>query len=208
MENNLLEAIVALPDQMFYNTGIYSYIWILSKNTSHRRDAKVQLINAVDFWEPQKPKSLGNKRKFISPEHREKIVAMYQSFVEGENSKIFDTTDFGFHKVTVERPLTDEKGKPVLKKGAKQADPALRDTENIPLKRDIDDYFRQEVLPYVPDAWIDREKTKLGFEIPFTRYFYKYTPPRKSKDILTEIIDIEDDIRDTITSLLGRNGKA
>ena len=208
MENNLLEAIVALPDQMFYNTGIYSYIWILSKNKAKRRNAKVQLINAVDFWEPQKPKSLGNKRKFISPEHREKIVAMYQRFAEGEHCKIFDTTDFGYHKVTVERPIKDEHGKPVLKKGAKQADPALRDTENIPLKRDIDEYFRQEVLPYAADAWIDREKTKLGYEIPFTRYFYKYTPPRKSQDILAEIVGIEDEIRDTLTALLGRNGKA
>ena len=208
MENNLLEAIVALPDQMFYNTGIYSYIWILSKNKAKRRNAKVQLINAVDFWEPQKPKSLGNKRKYISPEYREKIVAMYRSFAEGEHCKIFDTTDFGYYKVTVERPLKDEQGKPVLKKGAKQADPALRDTENIPLKRDIDEYFRQEVLPYAADAWIDREKTKLGYEIPFTRYFYKYTPPRKSNDILAEIVGIEDEIRDTLTALLGRNGKA
>jgi type I restriction enzyme M protein len=208
MENNLLEAIVALPDQMFYNTGIYSYIWILSKNKAKRRNAKVQLINAVDFWEPQKPKSLGNKRKFISPEHRQKIVAMYQNFAEGEHCKIFDTTDFGYYKVTVERPLKDEQGKPVLKKGAKQADPALRDTENIPLKRDIDDYFRQEVLPYAGDAWIDREKTKLGYEIPFTRYFYQFSPPRKSTDILAEIVGIEDEIRDTLTALLGRNGKA
>lgn len=208
MENNLLEAIVALPDQMFYNTGIYSYIWILSKNKAKRRNAKVQLINAVDFWEPQKPKSLGNKRKYISPEYREKIVAMYRSFAEGEHCKIFDTTDFGYYKVTVERPLKDEQGKPVLKKGAKQAAPALRDTENIPLKRDIDEYFRQEVLPYAADAWIDREKTKLGYEIPFTRYFYKYTPPRKSNDILAEIVGIEDEIRDTLTALLGRNGKA
>ena len=208
MENNLLEAIVALPDQMFYNTGIYSYIWILSKNKAKRRNAKVQLINAVDFWEPQKPKSLGNKRKYISPEYRQKIVAMYQNFAEGEHCKIFDTTDFGYYKVTVERPLKDEQGKPVLKKGAKQADPALRDTENIPLKRDIDEYFRQEVLPHAADAWIDREKTKLGYEIPFTRYFYKYTPPRKSTDILAEIVGIEDEIRDTLTALLGRNGKA
>ena len=208
LENDLLEAIVALPDQMFYNTGIYSYIWILSKNKAKRRNAKVQLINAVDFWEPQKPKSLGNKRKYISPEYREKIVAMYRSFAEGEHCKIFDTTDFGYYKVTVERPLKDEQGKPVLKKGAKQAAPALRDTENIPLKRDIDEYFRQEVLPYAADAWIDREKTKLGYEIPFTRYFYKYTPPRKSNDILAEIVGIEDEIRDTLTALLGRNGKA
>ncbi len=208
MENNLLEAIVALPDQMFYNTGIYSYIWILSKNKAKRRDAKIQLINAVDFWEPQKPKSLGNKRKLISAEHREKIVAIYQNFAKGEHCKIFDTTDFGYYKVTVERPLKDEQGKPVLKKGAKQADPALRDTENIPLKRDIDEYFRQEVLPYAADSWIDREKTKLGYEIPFTRYFYQYTPPRKSRDILAEIVGIEDEIRDTLTALLGRNGKA
>lgn len=203
LENNYLEAIVALPDQMFYNTGIYSYIWILSRNKSKKRDKKVQLINAVDFWEPQQPKSLGNKRKFISHNNRKKIVELYRSFEENEYSRRFDNTDFGYHKVTVERPLMDETGAPVIKKGKVQGDGALRDTENIPLKEDIEDYFNREVKPYVPDAWIDHDKTKVGYEIQFTRYFYKYTPPRKSEEILSEIIEIEDDIKGTISALLG-----
>ncbi|HNR03288.1 MAG TPA: class I SAM-dependent DNA methyltransferase [Bacillota bacterium] len=204
LENNLLEAIVALPDQMFYNTGIFSYIWILSRNKSEKRDKKVQLINAVDFWEPQQPKSLGNKRKFISPHNRKKIVELYSKFEENEYSRKFDNIDFGYHKVTIERPLRDETGAPIIKKGKVQADGALRDTENIPLKEDINEYFNREVKPYAPDAWIDHDKIKVGYEIPFTRYFYKYVPPRKSGDILSEIIEIEDDIKGTIETLLGR----
>jgi len=204
LENNLLEAIVALPDQMFYNTGIYSYIWMLSKNKTKKRNKKVQLINATGFWDEQKPKSLGNKRKYISSAHRDKIVEIYSDFEENEYSKILDASDFGYRKVTVERPLKDDKGDPVIKKGRIQPDPSLRDTENIPLKEDIEEYFRREVLPYVPDAWIDHDKTKIGYEIPFTRYFYKYTPPRKSQEILAEIIEIEDDIKDTLAALLGR----
>ena len=204
MENNLLEAIVALPDQMFYNTGIYSYIWILSKTKSKRRDKKVQLINAVNFYDEQKPKSLGNKRKYISPEHRERIVQLYRNFEENEYSIIYDTTHFGYNKVVIERPKKDKNGQPILKKGVRQADTSLRDTENIPLKEDIDEYFRRKVLPYVPDVWIDYDKTKVGYEIPFTRYFYKYIPPRKSKEILTEIFEIEEDIKDTISALLSQ----
>lgn len=207
LENNLLEAIIALPDQMFYNTGIYSYIWILSKSKSQKRDKKVQLINATSFWDEMKPKSMGNKRKMISPDYREKITKLYRGFAENEYSKIYDTTDFGYHKVTVERPLKDEAGELVLKKGAKQLDASLRDTESIPLKEDIDEYFKREVLPFVPDAWIDATKTKVGYEIPFTRYFYKYTPPRKADDILSEIITIEDDIQETIQALFGRQVK-
>ena len=204
LENNLLEAIVALPDQMFYNTGIFSYIWILSRNKSEKRDKKVQLINAVDFWEPQQPKSLGNKRKFISADNRKRIVELYGKFEENEYSRKFDNIDFGYHKATVERPLKDETGARVIKKGKVQTDGALRDTENIPLKEDINEYFNREVKPYVPDAWIAHDKTKVGYEIPFTRYFYKYVPPRKSEEILSEIIEIEDDIKGTIETLLGR----
>ena len=204
LENNLLEAIVALPDQMFYNTGIYSYIWILSKNKSSKRNGKVQLINAVDFWEEQKPKSLGNKRKFISEAHRNKIVELYRTFEDNEYSRIFDAIDFGYRKVTVDIPLLDENGKPVHKKGVVQPDASLRDYENIPLKQDVNEYFKREVVPFVPDAWIDNDKTKIGYEIPFTRYFYKYVEPRKAEDILAEIINIEDGIKETIESLLGR----
>ena len=203
-----MEAIVALPDQMFYNTGIFTYVWILSKNKSKRRRKKVQLIDATGMWEEQKPKSLGNKRKEITEPHRKVIVKLFRGFQAGEQVKILDAENFGYSKVTVERPLLDEKGKPVLKKGKKQADPALRDTENIPLKEIIADYIAREVLPYAPDAWVDESKTKVGYEIPFTRYFYRYTPPRASRDILKEVVGIEEGIRETLASLLGRNGEA
>ena len=206
LENDLVEAIVALPDQLFYNTGISTYVWILSKNKAKKRHRKVQLIDATGCWTEQKPKSLGNKRKEITPEHRAEIVKLYRGFKEGDRVKILETEDFGYHKVTVERPLRDEQGNIVLKKGKKKADSALSDTENVPLKEKIGDYIAREVLPYAPDAWVDDSKTKIGYEIPFTRYFYRYAPPRPSRDILQEVVAIEDDIRDTLASLLGRNG--
>ena len=193
LQNNLLEAIVALPDQMFYNTGIFTYIWILSKKSTPQRKNKIQLINAIDFYIPQKPKSLGNKRKFIDDDNREKIVQLYRDFdkADPEYSKIFDAEDFGYTKVTIERPLYDENGEKVIKKGKAEVDSAKRDTEQIPLKKDIEEYIKEEVIPYVPDAFADRSKDKVGYEIPFTRYFYKYTPPKKSKDIMQEIIENE-----------------
>jgi len=206
LENDLVEAIVALPDQLFYNTGIFTYIWILSKNKDKKRQGKVQLINATGLWEEQKPKSLGKKRKEITPENRQEIVRLYRAFKEGERVKILAPEDFGYHKVTVERPLRDEKGEIILKNGKKKADSALRDTENIPLKEEIDDYIAKEVLPYASDAWVNESKTKVGYEIPFTRYFYQYTPPRASRDILKEVVAIEEEIHDTLANLLGKNG--
>ncbi|MGB4438605.1 MAG: N-6 DNA methylase, partial [Sedimentibacter sp.] len=193
LENHLLEAIVALPDQMFYNTGIYTYIWILSKKPNPHRKNKIQLINAVDFYVPQKPKSLGNKRKFIDDDSRTKIVELYKAFdkADPEYSKILDVEDFGYTKVTIEIPLYDKDGEKVIKKGQVQVDASKRDTEQIPLKKDIDEYIKQEVLPFVPDALADRSKDKIGYEIPLTRYFYKYTPPKKSEDLMKEIIENE-----------------
>lgn len=193
LENYLLEAIVALPDQMFYNTGIYTYIWILSKKPNLKRKNKIQLINAVDFFVPQKPKSLGNKRKFIDDSSRAKIVELYKAFdkADPKYSKLFDSDDFGYTKVTVERPLYNEKGEKIIKKGKLQLDTSKRDTEQIPLKKDIDDYLNEEILPYVSDAFIDRSKDKIGYEIPFTRYFYKYTPPKRSEDLMKEILENE-----------------
>ena len=182
LENDLLEAIIALPNDIFYNTGIATYIWVLSnKKKGTRREGKVQLINASGLFEKRR-KALGNKRNDISPEQITEITRIYGDFVENEICKIFDNQDFGYSKITVERPLRDEKGEPVLKKGKPQADPALRDTENVPLKEDIPAYFAREVLPYAPDAWIDESKTKVGYEIPFTRYFYRYEAPRPSSE--------------------------
>ena len=202
LENHLLEAIVALPDQMFYNTGIYTYIWILSKKPNARRNHKIQLIDATSFYVPQTPKSLGNKRKFIDNDSIEKIVSAYTAFEETEISKLFDASDFGYTKVTIECPLYDEKGDKVVKRGVVQVDSSRRDTETIPLKTDIDEYIKEEVLPYVPDAFADRSKDKIGYEIPFTRYFYKYTPPRKSDEILAEIAKNEASVQETLKAVL------
>lgn len=202
LTNHLLEAIVALPDQMFYNTGIYTYIWILSKKPNPRRGHKVQLIDATALFVPQTPKSLGNKRKFIDDTNRTKIVGEYTAFSESDISKIFDAEDFGYTKVTIECPLYDEDGKKVIKRGVVQVDSSRRDTETIPLKQDVDAYISTEVLPYVPDAFPDRSKDKIGYEIPFTRYFYQYVPPRKSSDILQEIIDNEATLQQTLKAVL------
>ena len=201
LENHLLEAIVALPDQMFYNTGISTYIWILSKNQTDRRKGKVQLINAVNFYKPQTP-SLGNKRKMIDEKSMRKIVEIYNAFEESEVSKIFDVEDFGYTKVTIEMPLYDDEGNKVVKRGVVQVDSSKRDTENIPLKIDIDEYIKEEVLPYAPDAFADRSKDKLGYEIPFTRYFYKYEAPRKSSEILAEIKAQEKILQEALAAVL------
>ena len=190
LEHDLLEAIIALPNDIFYNTGIATYIWVLSNKKESRRKGKVQLINANEMYEKRR-KSLGNKRNDIPTHYIDEITQIYADFTENEVSKIFDNEDFGYSKIVVERPQKDENGKPILKSGKPVADTSLRDTENVPLKEDIEEYFKREVLPYATDAWIDNTKTKVGYEIPFTRYFYKYVPPRKSEDIMGEIIELE-----------------
>jgi type I restriction enzyme M protein len=199
IENDMLDAIIALPNDIFYNTGIATYLWVLSNKKPAHRKGKVQLINANAMFEKMR-KSLGKKNKEITPKQIEYISKVYGEFKQGEfeykasviESKIFDNEDFGYLKVTVERPLRDENGDLVLKKGKKQPDASLRDTENIPLKEDVKEYMEREVLPYAPDAWIDKKKSKTGYEIPFTRYFYKYVPPRKSDEIFGEIKELED----------------
>mgnify|MGYP005973164705 FL=1 len=197
LENDLLEAIIALPNDIFYNTGIATYIWVLSNNKENRRMGKVQLINANGLYEKRR-KSLGNKRNDIPQTAIDEIAKIYGDFRENKLSKIFKNEDFGYRKVVVERPLRDESGKPILKKGKVQADPKLRDTENIPLSEDVAEYMKREVLPYAPDAWIDESKTKIGYEIPFTRYFYEYTPPVPSEEIKREILQIESELRGSI----------
>ncbi|MCH4193383.1 MAG: type I restriction-modification system subunit M [Butyrivibrio sp.] len=194
LENDLLEAIIALPNDIFYNTGIATYIWVLSnKKAGTRREGKVQLINANGLYEKRR-KALGNKRNDIAEDQIAEITKLYGDFREDEVSKIFDNADFGYTKVTVERPLKDADGKPVLKKGKPEPDTSLRDTENIPLKDDIEEYFKREVLPFAPDAWLDRKKDKVGYEIPFTRYFYKYEAPQPSEEIMAEIMDLETEL--------------
>ena len=185
LENDLLEAIIALPNDIFYNTGIATYIWVLSnKKAGTVREGKVQLINANEMYVKRR-KALGNKRNDISKEDIAEITKIYGDFKESEISQIYDNEDFGYTKITVERPLRDEEGNLVLKKGKKQPDTSLRDTENVPLKEDIKEYFEREVLPFAPDAWIDEKKSKVGYEIPFTRYFYKYEAPQRfTKEVL------------------------
>jgi len=304
IENDMLEGIIALPDQLFYNTGISTYIWIVTnrKNSDPMRGpvrtGKIQLVNAVDFYQKMR-KSLGNKRNEITEEQIKEITRIYGEFKENEYCKIFDNEDFGYQKIVVERPLrlnfqvTEERinnlynetafnnlaksrkkgeaglkeieeGKklqqqiidtlktmdstivyknrdeftkvlkktfktaginlnsPLLKailsalserdetadicvdnKGNPEPDPDLRDTENVPLKEDIHEYFEREVKPHVPDAWIDESKTKIGYEIPFTRHFYKYQPLRPSEEIMKEIIELEKSISEKLKKVMG-----
>ena len=197
LENDLLEAIIALPNDIFYNTGIATYIWVLSNNKEKRRMGKVQLINANGLYEKRR-KSLGNKRNDIPQTAIDEIAKIYGDFRENKLSKIFKNEDFGYRKVVVERPLRDESGKRILKKGKVKADPKLRDTENIPLSEDVAEYMKRVVLPYAPDAWIDESKTKIGYEIPFTRYFYEYTPPAPSEELKREILQIESELKGSI----------
>ena len=194
LENDLLEAIIALPNDIFYNTGIATYIWVLSnKKTGTKREGKVQLINANELFEKRR-KALGNKRNDITEDAIAEITRLYGDFRESEISKIFDNEDFGYTKITVERPLCDENGELILKNGKKQPDSSLRDTESVPLKENIDEYFSREVLPFAPDAWIDTKKSTVGYEIPFTRYFYKYEAPKPSAEIMAEILELEKEL--------------
>ena len=161
---------------------------------------KVQLINANSLFEKRR-KALGNKRNDISKDNIKQIVELYSNYEENELSKFFDTKDFGYTTITVERPLKDEKGELILKAGKKQADSSLRDTENVPLKENIEEYFKREVLPFAPDAWVDERKNVVGYEIPFTRYFYKYEAPRLSSRIMDEIKKLEKNLAGSLTEI-------
>lgn len=209
LENDWLDCIVQLGTDMFMNTGISTYIWVLNKNKPAWRAGKVQLIDASKCFEPRR-KSIGTKRNDITDKCRVLISDAYGNFEDGVKygegdiyceSKIFDVEDFCYTKITVERPQRDENGEPVLKKGKPVADASLRDTENVPLKEDVQEYFKREVLPYAPDAWIDEKKTKLGYEIPMTRYFYEYQAPEPVEDIMARIQSLELDIKNSLTSL-------
>lgn len=273
IENDWLEAIIALPEQMFYNTGIGTYIWIATNRKEKRRKGKIQLLDARDIWTPggseESKRSLGDKRRHLTAAQIDEIVRLYGGFENGDRSKIFDNADFGYTRITVERPLRlryqmtgerktrfhhacphlaqdvqmieeaygcgpdldwnviwnciedsihangwrwkqadkklfrgiftekDPDAEPVLTGGpghSFEADPALRDFENVPLKDDIDAYFEREVKPHVPDAWMDRSKDKVGYEINFNRHFYKYAPPRPLEEIDADLKLAEDEI--------------
>ncbi len=213
LENDLLEAIIGLPTDMFYNTGISTYVWILSNRKPEHRKGLVQLIDASSYWQKMR-KSLGSKRKELSDDHIAEITRLFGQFIEASQdnngkkpvSRIFKNTDFGYRTITVERPLRDENGQIVLaakgkQKGKPQPDTSLRDTENVPLNEDVEDYFQREVLPHVPDAWIDHDKTKVGYEIPFNRHFYVFEPPRPLAEIDAELKQCTDRILAMIKGL-------
>jgi len=210
LENDLVEAIIALPTDMFYNTGISTYVWIVSNRKAATRKGKVQLIDASSFWQKMR-KSLGSKRKELSAEHIEDITKIFGSGRKLTRagvpiSRIFKNAEFGYRTITVERPTRDPDGEVVVAtkgkgKGKPVPDAALRDTENVPLGEDVDAYFEREVLPHAPDAWIDHEKTKIGYEIPFNRHFYMFKPPRALAEIDAELKVVTDRILGMIGGL-------
>lgn len=210
LENDLVEAIIGLPTDMFYNTGISTYVWIVSNRKPAARKGKVQLIDASSYWQKMR-KSLGSKRKELSPEHIEEITKLFGGFKKFTKeavpiSRIFKNEDFGYRTITVERPERDAKGKVVLGTKGKGkdkplADSDLRDTENVPLSEDVETYFKREVLPHAPDAWIDHEKTQVGYEIPFNRHFYVFQPPRPLAEIDAELKGVTDRILKMIGGL-------
>ena len=210
LENDLVEAIIALPTDMFYNTGIATYVWIVSNRKPSARKGQVQLIDASSFWQKMR-KSLGSKRKELSPAHIEDITRLFGEFREETRdgvpiSRIFKNEAFGYRTITVERPERNAQGKVVLGtkgkgKGQPVPDATLRDTENVPLSEDVETYFKREVLPHAPDAWIDHEKTKVGYEIPFNRHFYVFQPPRPLAEIDAELKGVTDRILSMIGGL-------
>ena len=215
LENDWLDCIIQLSTDMFMNTGISTYIWVLSKDKPTHRAGKVQLIDASHCFEPRR-KSIGTKRNDITDACRELIVTAYGEFANGKvygdkngiycESKVFESVEFGYNKIVVERPQRDEAGNIILKRGKPVPDTSLRDTENVPLVQDIDAYFAREVLPYAPDAWIDHSKTKVGYEIPMTRYFYEYQAPEAVEDIVARITALEQDISAGLAELFHKEG--
>ena len=242
LENDLVEAIIGLPTDMFYNTGIATYVWIVSNRKPAHRKGKVQLIDASSFWRKMR-KSLCSKRKELSEEHIADVTRLFGDFTEAQIailldaegkeagshivrpdeptpaapeggkvklaplSRILPNAAFGYRTITVERPLRDDKGKSVLgtkgkQKGKPQPDSALRDTENVPLSEEVGDYFKREVLPHAADAWIDHEKTRVGYEIPFTRQFYVFEPPRPLAEIDADLLKVTDRIKAMIEGLV------
>jgi type I restriction enzyme M protein len=202
IENDWLECVVQLPDSLFFNTGITTYVWILSNNKKSNRKGKIQLIDGSNLFKPMK-KSLGSKRKEVSEEQRELILKTYSDFKETEISKIFENEFFGYRKVTIEHPLKED-GKIVKdKKGVVKTDGSLRDNERIPLSFDVDEYFEREVKQHLPESWMDRDKDTIGYEINFTKYFYQYKPLRSLEDLTKELLDLEKESDGLMNKLIG-----
>ncbi|WP_297185141.1 class I SAM-dependent DNA methyltransferase [uncultured Corynebacterium sp.] len=213
LEHDLVDAIVALPTDMFYNTGIATYIWIVDNNKPEERQGKVQLIDATEFYAKMR-KKLGDKGREITETNRATIVQLYADYEESELCKIIPIEEFAYWTITVERPQRDDDGKIITNtRGKKQPDTSLRDTERVPFtynvntkadegrKETINAYFEAEVKPYVPDAWVDEKKTKIGYEIPFTRYFYRYEPPRPLEEIDAELHEVTQEILELLSEV-------
>ena len=201
IENDWLECVVSLPDSLFFNTGITTYIWIVSNKKKPNRKGKVQLIDGSSLFKTMK-KSLGSKRKYMDDDQTQQILNSYSSFEESDISKIFDNEFFGYTKVTIEQPLK-ENGEVVRKKdGTPKPDSKRRDYERIPLSEDIEDYFSKEVEPHLPDSWIDFDKSKVGYEINFTKYFYQYKPLRSSLDITNDLLELEKESQNLLNQIV------
>lgn len=202
IENDWLEAVIAMPDQLFFNTGISTYIWMVTNKKSKKRKGKVQLINAAGFFKPMK-KSLGSKRKEISEDQRRELIQLYTAFKESDHCKIYENPFFSYTKVTVEQPATNEQGDFIKnKQGKLKADSKKRDTERIPLTDDIEAYFDKEVKPHLPDAWMERSKDKVGYEINFTKYFYQYKPLRSLDQITKDLLALEEETDGLLKKLI------
>ena len=202
IENDWLECIVSLPDKLFFNTGITTYLWMVNSNKKSNRKGYIQLINGESFFKVMK-KKLGEKRKEITNSHREEFLSLYQNFEENEFCKIYPNRFFGYTKVTIEQPLLDDNGNVVTGiQGNPRPDTSKRDYERVPLEQDIDEYFKREVKPHLPNSWMDRNKDKIGYEINFTKYFYKYKPLRSLEEITQDLLKLEEESEGLMKEIL------
>ncbi len=201
IENDWLECVVSLPDNLFFNTGITTYLWIVSNNKKPIRKGKIQLINGETFFRIRK-KKLGEKRKEISDENRNDLLSLYKGFEENEFSKIFSNEFFGYTKVIIEQPLMENGIIVRDKKGNPKPNSKLRDNERIPLSQDIQEYYDKEVKPHLPNSWMNRDKDKVGYEINFTKYFYKYKPLRSLDEITNDLLELDKEIEGVMNQIL------
>ncbi|MBT7556105.1 N-6 DNA methylase, partial [Candidatus Woesearchaeota archaeon] len=201
IENDMLECIVSLPDRLFFNTGISTYLWIVTNKKSSKRRGKVQLIDGSNFYTSMR-KNLGEKSKEVSVEGCSQIVETYNDFIESEVSQIHDNEYFGYTKVTIEQPLEKDGSVVTNKQGVIKPDSKKRDYERIPLTGDIENYFEQEVKPHLPDSWMDESKNKVGYEVNFTKYFYKYKPLRSMSEITQDLLKLEDESENLLKEVI------
>jgi type I restriction enzyme M protein len=194
IENDWLECIVSLPDRMFFNTGITTYIWIVTNKKSPERKGKVQLIDGSSFGTPMK-KNLGDKGKQITEEQKDELFNIYQKFEDKEFCKIYPNSFFGYTKIVIEQPLVENGELKKDRQGSPKPDTSKRDNERVPLSESIEDFYEREVKPHLPYSWMDRSKDKIGYEINFTKYFYKFVPLRSLEEISKDLKSLEDEIQ-------------